>query len=433
MPFRTKELWFVVTTVILSFVVATVLTELALRIMGKNQRRLVPDYGDIMRSQGLGPGGYLRENLTIYVSNGLGGKVRWTNNSMGFRSDREFSPQRPPGVLRILSLGDSFTAGYRVGQEETFSYLQERWINQNYGKAELLVAEIEEPTTALYYLVKFGIKMNPDVVLLGITLGNDIAQSYVGLDPKGIYILNMEHGKIQIENNKNQKLGYTHGLENYKLPPEYLDSCLPRLLGHVTMWWKWSCLWLRFFPQDKAITSYSDRFSPNLFDINNGFGVFTNPAPPLIDEAYRRLFRILSAFQTFCQQRDILFVTQLFPQRYQVQSDDWEKAVSQYGLRRTRFDLMAPNKRIQGFCQEHGILCIDPTEAMADYVARTGKNLYLPLGDMHWSREGHRAFFECTRIVLAAVVQKGFDLVKVKDSGTDRLHGLSLIQDYPPN
>ena len=208
MPGKTKNIRFLVTTVILSFLAAIVLTEIALGVMAKMQRHSVPDYGDTMRSEGLGPGGYLRENLTTYVTNGLGGRVRWTNNSMGFRSDREFSHQRPPGVLRILSLGDSFTAGYRVGQEETFSHLQERWINQNYGKAEVLVAEIEEPTAALYYLVKFGIKMNPDVVLLGITLGNDIAESYVGLDPKGPYILNLEQGKVHIDKNKNQQLGY---------------------------------------------------------------------------------------------------------------------------------------------------------------------------------------------------------------------------------
>jgi len=428
MPFKTKKLWFVVTTVILSFLAATVLAELTLGLMEKNQRHAVPDYGDTMRSQGLGQGGYLRENLTMYVTNGLGDKVRWTNNSMGFRSDREFSHQRPPGVLRILSLGDSFTAGYRVGQEETFSYLQERWINQNFGKAEVLVAEIEEPAAALYHLVKFGIKMNPDVVLLGITLGNDIAESYVGLDPQGQYILNLEQGTVHIDINKNPQIGYAHGLETYKLPPKYLNSYLPRLLGCVDMWWKRRYLWRRFFPQDAAITSFGDTHPPNLFDINNGFGMFTNPAPAVIDEAYNRLFRILTAFQTFCQQRGILFALQLFPQRYQVQPYDWERAVNQYGLRETGFDLMGPNKRIQEFCNKHGILCMDPTKAMAEYAALTGKNLYLPLGDMHWNREGHRAFFECSSEALAAVVQKGLQVVKTRDSGPERMRGLSLIQ-----
>ncbi len=416
MSSKSNNFWFVAASLILSFLAATILAELVLGIMAKNQRHSVPDYGDVMRP-GLGQGGYLQENLTMYVTDGLGGKVRWTNNSKGFRSDCEFNYRRPTGVLRILSLGDSFTSGYRVGQEETFSYLQEKWINRNYGKAEVLVAEIEEPTTALYYLVKFGIKMNPEVVLLGITLGNDIAESYVGLDPKGMYVLDIGPGEVHIEVNKKRELGYTNGLEKYKLTPEYLNSFGLRLLGYVDMWWKRRNLWRLFFPQDQAITSFGDRHPPNLFDINNGFGVFTSPAPAVIDEAYQRLFRILTAFQTFCQPRGILFVTQLFPQRYQVQPDDWERAVNQYGLRKTHFDLMAPNKRIQEFCQKHGIPCLDPTKAMADYAARTGRNLYLPLGDMHWNREGHLAFFQCSCEAFGAIVQQGFQLARNRDAG----------------
>lgn len=418
MSCKTRKIWFVAATVILSFLAATVLADFALKVMEMKHRRSVLDYGDTMRTQGLALGGYLRENLTMEVTDGLGGKVRWTNNSMGFRSDREFSPQRPPGVLRILSLGDSFTAGYRVGQEETFSHLQEEWINKNYGKAEVLVAEIEEPSTALYYLLRFGIKMHPDVVLLGITLGNDIAQSYVGLDPKGGYILSLERGEVHIELNKHQQLGYIHGLENFKFPPEYLTNPhLSRPPGDEDRWWRRKYLWRRLFPQAKAIRSIIEQYPPNLLDISNGFGAFTNPSPPVIDEAYNRLFRVLTAFQTFCEQKGILLAIQLFPQRYQVQPEDWEKAVRQYGLRSSYFELMRPNKRIREFCEAKGILCIDPTEAMAAYAARAGINLYLPLGDMHWNREGHRTFFDRSRETLAFVVQKGFQVVKSKDSG----------------
>ncbi len=100
------------------------------------------------------------------------------------------SLQEPrPGVLRILSLGDSFTAGYRVGQHETFSSLQEQLINREYGQAEVMVAEISDPANALYYLDQFGLRLKPHIVLLGITLGNDISQTYVTLDPQGSYIL----------------------------------------------------------------------------------------------------------------------------------------------------------------------------------------------------------------------------------------------------
>ena len=96
-------------------------------------------------------------------------------------------------------MGDSFVAGYRVGQEETFSFLCEQWVKQHLGTSEVLVSEIEEPTTALYYLNKFGLTFHPHIVILGITLGNDIVQSYIGMDPKGGYSLSVVNDKVTIE------------------------------------------------------------------------------------------------------------------------------------------------------------------------------------------------------------------------------------------
>ncbi|MCX5893816.1 MAG: SGNH/GDSL hydrolase family protein [Deltaproteobacteria bacterium] len=398
------------------------MAEHALRLMHR-QGRSLPDYGDTMR-QGLGRGGYLQENLSTYVTDGLGGKVRWTNNSAGFRSDREFSEARPPGALRILSLGDSFTAGYRVGQEETFSYLQEQWLNQKGGRSEILVAEIEDPVTALYYLDRFGIKFNPDMILLGITLGNDITQSYWGLDPKGGFVLGL--GKeVSIDINKKPEIGFRELLV-YQIPPAYLvPRKEPGPVDRLGAWLKKRYLLRRFFQQHEPIISWAPRDPPSLFDLVNGFGVFTNPAPPLIDEAYRRLFRVLTAFQILCQKRDILFAVQLFPQRYQVQPDDWERAVSHYGLRSSRFDVMAPNKRIGDFCKEKGINCIDPTAAMAADYARNGKSLYLPRGEMHWNRAGQRAFFQCSREAFTALVQQGFQLAKARDAGSSPSKAIS--------
>ena len=106
-----------------------------------------------------------------------------------------------------------------------------------------------------------------------------------------------------------------------------------------------------------------------------------------------------------------------FPQRFQVSPRDWERAVAEYSLNASRFDLMGPNKKIQAYCREQNIFLIDPTAAMAAYFARTGTNLYLPRGDMHWNREGHRVFFECSRESFGLLAARGFAAVRTKDSG----------------
>ena len=112
------------------------------------------------------------------------------------------------------------------------------------------------------------------------------------------------------------------------------------------------------------------------------------PPPPMIEEAYQRLFKIILAIQTVCHQQGIIFAVQLFPQRFQVQPPDWERTVERYRLDKSAFDLMEPNQKIAKFCSEHKIILIDPTEAMAQRYALTGKNMYLPNGDMHWNRKG---------------------------------------------
>lgn len=50
-------------------------------------------------------------------------------NSLGFR-DREYSVQKPPGVFRILCLGDSTTFGHWLPVEKTYSKVLEELLNR---------------------------------------------------------------------------------------------------------------------------------------------------------------------------------------------------------------------------------------------------------------------------------------------------------------
>jgi hypothetical protein len=422
MTLNAMERRFIWLSVIFAIIVAVVAAENVLKLKEKYERKTVKDFADIKRPEKLRWGGFLQENLTVYVTDGMGGKVRWTNNAAGFRSDREFTLEPPPGVLRLLSLGDSFTAGYRVGQHETFSYFQEQWINREYGQAEVLVPEISDPANALYYLDRFGLRLKPHIVLLGITLGNDIAQAYYCLHPQGFFVLTRENGKVHIVKQNHHHVIKYNQLEVYKIPPAYLKSESPtaRFIRQVSLWFKKRRLLRRFYQDQEPIITGGDRQHLSLFDVANGFGTFTDPPPPEIDEAYGRLFRILEAFSFICRQHHMIFAVQLFPQRYQVQPGDWDRAVQNYGLKKSRFDLMAPNRRIGAFCREHGIRCLDPTTAMARRYAQNQQNIYYPRGDMHWNRAGHRAFFECSRPALAQLVRAGFKLMHASELKASR-------------
>jgi hypothetical protein len=381
-----------------------VLAEGALRVEERLASRTVRlDYADTWRTGGLGPGGALAEGFSGEVIDGYGGTVRWVNNSSGFRHEREIAAEPTPGVLRLLSLGDSFTAGYRVGQHQTFSHCLEVELSRRLGPVEVPIACVEDPPTGLDYLVRFGQHFHPQALLLGITLGNDIAQSYLEIDPAGPLLLTENGGSFAIERREHSTLGFRHGLETYFVPETALAP--QPLVTRAALVLDRSRFRERLGRAAWPIASwYGDRRRPRLFDPTHGLGFFLASPPDIIDEAFARLERVLAAYDAFCDERGIVLLVALFPQRFQVQPDDWERTVAAYGLAARAFDLEAPNRRIAAQCRALGLTCIDPTEAMRRRFERTGHGLYLPRGDMHWNGEGHEAFCEAAVAPITAAL-----------------------------
>ena len=418
-----KNFIFTILTFVLILAVCVVSAEVFLRIRNstmKNSAAKILDYGDAYKN-GLGnwaAGGKLKENFKDWVADGYGGKVWWENNSSGFRNDRDFAAYPEKGVIRILSMGDSFTAGYRVGQKETFSYLLEKWFNEGNDslKFEVLVSNIEEPTKGLYYLTRHGKSFNPHAVFLGITIGNDITQSYVGLDPQGGFVLRDRGEAVEIENRESFRSDeFWEALKAYEIPSSCLSQGAPaeirpgermvKFLEEKSMAFKIIKEKIEIKSPQAIGSLYGEYNRPKLFDGINGLGFFMQPVHPEIEKAYQRLFLLLSAFKSFCDSNNIALAVMLFPQRFQVQPEDWEKTAQVYGLKESCFDLMYPNTRIMQFCRDNGIVCIDPTEKMMQIHKREGKSLYLPKGDMHWNKYGHEAFFRTTKDDLAAAVE----------------------------
>jgi hypothetical protein len=87
------------------------------------------------------------------------------SNSKGVRGKTEYEYQRTPGKRRIVVLGDSFTFGEEVSDDETYSHDLESALRstevlnlgvQGYGHDQMLL-----------YLREEGLKYHPDVVIVG--------------------------------------------------------------------------------------------------------------------------------------------------------------------------------------------------------------------------------------------------------------------------
>lgn len=94
-------------------------------------------------------------------------------NSLGYRG-RDISPQKSPGTIRILCLGDSVTFGDFVNNNETYPHHLQALFEENLMPVEVINAGVGGTTIVdhLYFLRK-SMEIQPDIVILTFS-ENDI-------------------------------------------------------------------------------------------------------------------------------------------------------------------------------------------------------------------------------------------------------------------
>jgi lysophospholipase L1-like esterase len=93
-------------------------------------------------------------------------RYRVTINSLGFRG-RELSVRKAPGTRRILCLGDSFTYGEFVNDDETFPYYLEGTLRGAGFDVDVVNDGVEDTTIVDHFaFLKKGIAISPDIVIL---------------------------------------------------------------------------------------------------------------------------------------------------------------------------------------------------------------------------------------------------------------------------
>lgn len=105
------------------------------------------------------------------------------NNSLGLRG-REIIQQKPEDTFRVLMLGDSFTMGKGVEDNETFSALAEERLNvwlsdcaSSFNHVEVINGGVDSysPILSYIYLSRELIRLDPDLVVLNLD-NSDLVQ-----------------------------------------------------------------------------------------------------------------------------------------------------------------------------------------------------------------------------------------------------------------
>ncbi len=120
----------------------------------------------------------MQRNVRDAVVHGVSGEFafRFSTNAHGLRSDHDLELPKPEGRQRYLFVGDSFTFGYGVEQNETFSSRLQSALDPSHLRIEVLNAGFTSGFTLdseYVFTREEGSLYQPDLVVAGICLSND--------------------------------------------------------------------------------------------------------------------------------------------------------------------------------------------------------------------------------------------------------------------
>jgi lysophospholipase L1-like esterase len=299
-------------------------------------------------------------------------------NAQGF-VDREWGP-RTPGRVRVVVLGDSFVQAAQVPLEDGFGRVLESILGP-----EVEVLSLGVPgagtATALGVLERYALPLQPDLVLLGFLVGNDVLNASPLLEPKDDKpFLALEHGAL--------------------VPTSPADTLArPWRLGPL---WRWSHAW-RLVSREIARRHLAAR------RIALGAGLpldlrVHDPAPsPAWDEAWAVTDALVGALAARCDRAGVRFATLLFPTAEEATAVGRAAALTRWPAI-AGWDLDAARRRAGVLAAAHGpVLDLQPAFAAAE--AADPAPLYFP-EDGHWTARGHRVAAEA----VAPFVAEGLGL-----------------------
>ena len=287
-------------------------------------------------------------------------------NSEGFW-DYEHGPK---DGKRILGVGDSFTFPFGVGFEKGYLGVIEQKLD-----VEVIKAGVSgyAPSQYLNYIQARGLKYNPDLVVLGFYVGNDI---HVNVEPQE-KVASKDGVLVQQETKK-----------------------VPRLDGFWRRFAKSVPGFLREHYHTYGFVMDRIKSSPSLRRIINLVAedmrkltvpelVLMNKSEDLAsnNEIWKKTEEILVAIHTAVNEHDAILLVVIIPTDYQVYDEKWARVASQYELDVDLYDRTLPNQKLRRICQRNNIPTLDLLPVFKE-TARQEKQLYF-VYNRHWSVSGN--------------------------------------------
>jgi lysophospholipase L1-like esterase len=274
-------------------------------------------------------------------------------NQAGLRG-AELGP-KPPGGLRILAIGDSFTFGVGARQEETWPVRLERRM----PNAQVLNAGAPGfgvPDEVAWFET-YGVALHPEVVVVAVFLANDLQDA------------SPDQPKVAVVDGALVVPGETGGLRRWL----YYHSHLFRLL-------KSSVLEGRV----RSILGLKEPWATR--ELRAEFSLYTSTLPAEL----RKGAEATEAAVARLASRGVPVVAVLIPSLPQVDPQRWTALLDRFGLNIgdiASHDPRRPNRLFREIFEKHGVPVLDLTDTFATAV-RQGQRIYYPI-DQHLTPAGY--------------------------------------------
>jgi len=297
-------------------------------------------------------------------------------NSAGMR-DRAHSMEKGDGVFRVLVLGDSFMEALQVPFESSFPSLLERGLASRVGRRiEVVNASVSGWGTddELKYLTTHGRKLRPDLILVAMTLHNDIS------DNLRERFHTMRNGALV------EKPGENLSFLQYKVI---------QLKGFLASRSHAYQLVLRA-RRSREVRVEASQLNVHVVDL------FREPTNARISRGLELTSLLLQQMASIAAADGSRLVLALLPLVVQLSDERFANlaeaaAGSMHGLQRER-----PQSLISHMGRRLGIDVIDLLPAFKESV-HAGESLYLER-DGHWNEAGHRL---AVSIVISELLRRG--------------------------